>query len=276
MKSFNRIKSLDTKKQISTKKKEKQVEFLNTVLERARDLISNENNDEIHPVFIFIKQFSDYISIKTAISSFENKQTFPKDYMECIFECRYSKNSSDLIERTFLKEIVGSDIEIYRKHHYRHFPKIMKISLSKIPLIVQPWNSDRVSYNISNVATNKNPFDLKKNGTIMNTYYYPIGLAICHGGNHSQYSAKLRGEGVSYVEEIVNIEKLYKYVTFDGNQFTYNFPNYDIEIYPYSVEPKNEEEFYAGVLFEIGRILLEKPEIFPKDILEIFENQNIL
>ncbi|HCD5576408.1 TPA: hypothetical protein NBZ25_002746, partial [Enterococcus faecalis] len=99
---------------------------------------------------------------------------------------------------------------------------------------------------------------------------------ICHGGNHSQYSAKLRGEGVSYVEEIVNIEKLYKYVTFDGNQFTYNFPNYDIEIYPYSVEPKNEEEFYAGVLFEIGRILLEKPEIFPKDILEIFENQNIL
>ncbi|NSN32612.1 hypothetical protein HRE38_13920, partial [Enterococcus faecalis] len=112
--------------------------------------------------------------------------------------------------------------------------------------------------------------------TIMNTYYYPIGLAICHGGNHSQYSAKLRGEGVSYVEEIVNIEKLYKYVTFDGNQFTYNFPNYDIEIYPYSVEPKNEEEFYAGVLFEIGRILLEKPEIFPKDILEIFENQNIL
>ncbi len=164
MNIFNRIKSLDTKKQISTKKKEKQVEFLNTVLERARDLISNENNDEIHPVFIFIKQFSDYISIKTAISSFENKQTFPKDYMECIFECRYSKNSSDLIERTFLKEIVGSDIEIYRKHHYRHFPKIMKISLSKIPLIVQPWNSDRVSYNISNVATNKNPFDLKKNG----------------------------------------------------------------------------------------------------------------
>ena len=41
-------------------------------------------------------------------------------------------------------------------------------------------------------------------------------------------------------------------------------------------KPKNEEEFYAGVLFEIGRILLEKPEIFPKDILEIFENQNIL
>lgn len=44
MKISNRIKSLDTKKQISKKKKEKQVEFLNTVLERARDLISNENN----------------------------------------------------------------------------------------------------------------------------------------------------------------------------------------------------------------------------------------
>ncbi len=206
----------------------------------------------------------------------KTNKPFQKTTWNAYLNVDIQKNSSDLIERTFLKEIVGSDIEIYRKHHYRHFPKIMKISLSKIPLIVQPWNSDRVSYNISNVATNKNPFDLKKNGTIMNTYYYPIGLAICHGGNHSQYSAKLRGEGVSYVEEIVNIEKLYKYVTFDGNQFTYNFPNYDIEIYPYSVEPKNEEEFYAGVLFEIGRILLEKPEIFPKDILEIFENQNIL
>ncbi|WP_418255457.1 DUF6710 family protein [Enterococcus mundtii] len=46
---------------------------------------------------------------------------------------------------------------------------------------------------------------------------------MCHGGHHSQYSAKIKGKGITSIQEVINIEKYYDYVKFNGEYFEYRF-----------------------------------------------------
>lgn len=100
-----------------------------------------------------------------------------------------------------------------------------------------------------------------------------MGVILCNGANHSQYSALLKGKGITSVREIVNVEKLYRYISFNGDYFIYNFSNEEgvIKQERQKIMITTNIEFYSGVLFEIGRLLLDRKDIFPSSIQEVLK-----
>lgn len=246
-------------------------ELFSSVMENTVYILnkSPKKSKEDHPIFSFIRQFTDLITIETALTSHAyGSQTRTDIMVSSTFEAKYSKESETLIERVYLKEVAKEDLSIYHSlgYYYSMKPNI-SFDLTTFPAILNPWNTDRIAKNLINVATKQNPFDKDRyESNINNCYYYPIGISSCRQGNHSQYSAKLKGAGISTIEEIVNIEKLYNYISFDGNYFHYDFPNDDVKIYPLKLPISNKIELYLGILFEVGRLLKDHPYIFPKDI----------
>lgn len=267
LKQGEEVNNISKKKDRSKKtyNREKNEEFLNTILENTRNILAEEYSGEIHPIFVFIKQFTDLISIQAALCSFKKERIAPDIYMANIFECGTSKISSSLIKRAVLD---GNNSNKFTKNNYIYFNESLEFELKEVPLIVNPWNYNKVTRNISTASPN----DLTEN-SVMNTYYYPVGVVICNSGNHSQYPLSLKGEGVTYAKEIINTEELYQYATFDGNEFIYEFPSCHLESFSGNYTPKSEVEFYAGIIFEIGRILMKKPSIFPSKVIEVISNQ---
>ncbi|GMG67017.1 DUF6710 family protein [Tetragenococcus halophilus] len=249
-------------------------ELFSSVMKNAIYILNEtpKKAEENHPIFSFIKQFTDLITIETAMTSYMyGKQTRTDIMVSSALEAEYSKESETLIERIYLKEVAKEDSSIYHNlgYYYSMKPNI-SFDLTTFPSILNPWNTDRISKNLINVATKQNPFDKDQyENNINNSYYYPIGISNCRQGNHSQYSAKLKGVGISTIEEIINIEKLYKYVSFDGNYFHYDFPNDDVK----KLSISNKIELYLGILFEVGRLLKDHPYIFPEDIKKCMANK---
>lgn len=130
-----------------------------------------------------------------------------------------------------------------------------------------------VVLSIKYIANSNNPFSIEEsNDNVINVYFYPLGIALCERGNHSQLSAKLKGVGETSIERIMNIEHVYDHVNYDGIYFYHIFSENE-ETNPYRFKAQNRTEFLAGIIFEIGRLLKNYPELFPEEIKFAINNK---
>jgi len=229
---------------------------------------STNNTEEIHPIFTFIKQFTDLITHEAAINSYINGDYHPDHTIPIIFEGRICPRINPEIK--YIKIAEEKNWLLENMDNYFIYNKDIPMDLSVFPLILNPWNSGRISNNILHLATDSNPFDKDKYSyNINNYYYYPIGVGQCFGGNHSQYSSKLKGKGTTSINIITDVSEVYKLVSFDGCKFYCgNSAKSNNEIKLEVFDCNDRLEFYSGLLFEIGRLLLDYPEIFPEKIQE--------
>ena len=103
------------------------------------------------------------------------------------------------------------------------------------------------------VQNDNNEFDgVRFSSNIQNHYLYPINIVVCTGGNHSQLSAKYQNIGITVINKIKKFTSLYDKVKFDGANYVKIEDNEIIEM-------RYDENilFYSGVIFELGRYLLD-------------------
>lgn len=129
-----------------------------------------------------------------------------------------------------------------------------KFNIKEKPILLNAWNGERILENLETI-TDKNMFDCDKySQNIQNEYLIPMGIVVCKGANHSQFSAKLKGQNVkTKITQIYNYSKLYDFIYFNGEQYVRKNDdsvlklNYDKELL-----------FYSGVIFELSRNFLKK------------------
>ncbi|WP_311809162.1 DUF6710 family protein [Enterococcus dongliensis] len=228
---------------------------------------SNENKNGLHPIFSFIKQFTDLITAEVAINSYTTRLQSDINTKK-ILEARYSGYFSSLINHIELSSN-REDFQFIDMSNYFYYSEDIIVNLNNFPIILNPWNSDRISLYLVDDVNSTGPINKNTRSIIMNNiFYYPVGIAQCFGGNHPQYSAKLKGGADTYFNSIQDISKLYNFIKFNGKEFKYVNPNILDKLSPRSFVPENEQRVYLGILFEIGRLLLKSPSIFPENIKE--------
>lgn len=152
---------------------------------------------------------------------------------------------------TILREVHTDDESAYTDSNLSQSGEI-EIEVNAIPILLNVWKGDRVIDNFKNI-NDENQFDgLKHKYNIQNYYLFPMNFIVCLGGNHSQFAARYKNEGRTIVEEIVDYSNMYSTITFDGTGFL-NSKNEYVEL-----EFTEEEVFYAGIFYELGRFLLDK------------------
>ncbi|MBC1983160.1 DUF6710 family protein [Listeria booriae] len=151
-------------------------------------------------------------------------------------------------------------------------------NINDLPLITGLWNN-HMAENISKIGKNVgNPF--QDNLNVSNHYYFPLGVMVSFGGNHSQFVAMLKGEGQVGFRTFYDISNLYELIYFDGNQFRFTDNKKTVNVSRETqVEIKQHRDVYClcGILFEIGRALKDRLDIFPNVIVEQMnqlENEN--
>lgn len=226
------------------------------------------------------KIFKNYIAIINSQPNIENRIKIVNyltsiiinklNYNEAIqsLELGESNQSNNKVFRVYeelskevdFKIIVFEKVPEVEKPYYLQNGCILKetgvitLEINEVPILLTPWEGSRIISNLFDINEN-NIFDgLKNSWNILNYYLYPMNFVVCLGANHSQFAAKYKNNGKTIVQRIYDYRKLYSKVYFDGESFknlatdksinferTYN----DIVI------------FYSGVLFELGRIILE-------------------
>ena len=151
-------------------------------------------------------------------------------------------------------------LEIYRNVERILFPEkdirltpfIKEFDINSIPILLNPWNGKRVIDNLC-IINDNNVFECKSNvhrDNINNIYIEPLNIAVCYGANHSQFAARVKNKGVTLVKQMYDLNPLYEYVRFDGEGFVNTKTSERIPL-----NTNKEITFYAGVLFELGRLL---------------------
>lgn len=125
------------------------------------------------------------------------------------------------------------------------------IEVGSIPILLNPWNGDRV-LNAMFLINDENVYDGVKHAiNIVNTHVSPLNIVVCGGGNHSQFAARYKQKGVTLITHELDLSSLYDFVEYDGD----GFRRYDSDEY-IDLQKYNENLlFYAGLLFELGRYL---------------------
>lgn len=244
--------------------------LLNNFLKEARIILreidSNANTKKLQ-IFTFIKQVTDLMTLDGAIQSFNRADLEPFTVVQQVFEVRNNSYAESMLKRI----ILTADADLYPEEYVSNLQ--IRLSLARDPIILSPWNFERITQNIiSGIGNEENPFSIDRTVTnVRNAYYYPVGIALCKQGNHSQYVSQLKGTGITNVDEIIDIRELYSFVNFDGDKFYYDFG--DLATEPVSLSVKSRQEYFAGVLFEIGRVLKDYPSVFPINLRKIIDNQ---
>ncbi|MBC1604434.1 hypothetical protein HCJ39_06880 [Listeria rocourtiae] len=229
--------------------------LFDNMLRQANDILKHESHskEQVHPIFIYMKQLTDLITSENGVQSLTKGSIMSSTNIERIFEGRsdYNRNKVKYIE---LEKPHPEDLFAYQKNNYFIYELPIQQEFSNSPIILNPWHPDRTVRAIETIDTKMNKFDSKRHkSNLSNYYYYPIGVTLCSGGNHSQYSAKLKGNGSTSIRSIIDIRDVYAETSFEPE------------------EGMSKHELYAGILFEIGRLLMGHSEVFPNEIRECIE-----
>lgn len=196
-----------------------------------------ENNcmgyDSVQCAKVFIEIMVEHLNYEEALQALEKEHGAQNN---SLIEEIYSKIESclDLNRRTILIE-----------------KKLIKIDINKLPILLNPWNGERILDNFISINDN-NVFDgVRFSWNIQNHYLYPMNIVVCTGGNHSQLSARYQNKGETVINEIKDFTSLYDKVEFDGANYIKKEDNTIIEM-----EYDENILFYSGVIFELGRRLL--------------------
>ncbi len=264
---------------------------LDTHLENAEKILNSENPETIQK---YINAIIVKLNINNALNVLEeDSQAVDNIYNDlpgniekiCKNLEKFDGISGKLYKYIYF-DLNKEDIKEYERAHgsaVEFATDAPSFRINSIPLLVSPWNPSRVVGNISNINANNVLFPCLSDGNIQNTYIYPLGFSVATNGNHSQLSAILQNEGESSIERILDISKLYKFIEFDGESYKSKESNIDrkLQMFPpkmYSYDMGygykfSESEFYIGVLYEIGRLLLENySSVYPDDIYKQYAN----
>ncbi|MGO4038136.1 DUF6710 family protein [Staphylococcus pseudintermedius] len=240
---------------------------LNNILDKAQYILETNPNriyEQQHPIFSYIKLFTDLIQSKLATSVMMNGvgNVHIKNGKWFNTVSAYMNP----IDNIFLQGKF-SESNLYTGVN-------LKIYNDRDPIVTHVWNSDRLANAIRNIGKGMIDkrymnIDIKKEHAFKydelnhkGEYIYPLGITNIYNGNHSISAGLNKSEGNVIIDEIVDISDLYDRYKFDGKYLINRETGKKDQIY-----------FEFGVIFEIGRLLLEHKHIFNKEIQDIIENQ---
>lgn len=249
---------------------EKNAQSLNNVLDNTREILKEDTFFEYtdkHPIFAYIRTLTMFIQTKNSLNIAKQNGDKMK-YISLPSGTKESFNYTSAYFNFFDKYIRRFAI-VNKK--YLSLNKQLTIDLSKDPIVSRVWNVNRLSDNLRSIGQNvikknlylvelpkgfvEEPNKFKQNNNHYTTYIYPIGYIQVQNGNHSINAGIMKSEGELKVTDIYDISDLYKRYSFDG---TY--------LIDHEKDKKTELIFEFGALFEIGRIMLNYPEVFPEEI----------
>lgn len=247
---------------------------LKLLLRHVEDILKDETDLEYpknHPVFSIIRTLTMNIQTQNDLNILKQNND------NIIYDA--TPNSSKSFHYTssffyFLEEITRKRNMINQKQFIVNMERPLLIRLETVPVISVVWRSDRLINALKIIGKDvkeKNNFLLEisepyvyktydfEEDTLNHfaTYLFPLGMVWVHNGNHSINAGILKSEGEINVKEVYDMRFMYDHYSFDGTYLTDS--KYDEKI---------EIQFEFGALFEIGRILLDYPELFPKEIKE--------
>lgn len=255
---FRKSKSnLETKEVIKIPKDILDEKRFNILQSRAKN-VAQAN----HIVAIIVE----YLNFKEALDSISKSHNYRRNVFLSDIYRTLSEETKVASIKTVFKKIPEVD-----KPHYENNGYLLKetgeivFPINALPILLNPWNGKRVLSNMS-IINVENPFDaINYSYNIENTYYYPMNIIICSGGNHSQFSARFKNESETVVEKSLDFSNLYDYIYFDGDIYRHKENDKEISIFG-----DRELIFYSGVIFELGRIILENKYYdcnFPKELI---------
>lgn len=249
------------------KEEEKQIVKYRTIfksfINEVNDCLyeSSTSSENLHPVFTYIKQITDFITLESA----------QRSHLHDRFEFQYIASriigSGDYSTPNIIYTSKVHDDDLKYFENILLTENQLTIMLAAYPIILNTWCSSKITNAMMNIAVEDNEFSISKaNDNVQNHYYYPMGIIECAGGNHSQFSAKMKGKGTSSIQYFYDMENIYEYLRFDGINYIKIEENGEENIINFDVS--FEEQFYFGLLFESGRLMKAHPNIFPKEVRE--------
>lgn len=210
-----------------------------------------------HPIFSYIKIFTDAIQNQQAVEVLKNG----RDNLQLDDNIYF--NTVEALYHP-INNILFRDIW---EHAKRYELKDLVVSNGRDPILASIWTSDRIVDNITNIGkgmSNKHYYEqgMYKDNSFeyiptnhMTSYIYPLGITQVKNGHHSIFAGMNKGEGEFIAEEIYDVSYLYDIYHFDGT-------------YLVNEETGDKEAiiFEIGAIFEIGRLLLLYPDVFPFDL----------
>lgn len=221
----------------------------NSYMEKLENV---ENADEkVKIVKNILSVIIDYLNFDEAIQAIETDHKYQNNSsIEEIYDL-LAYETDLIIDEIICEKIHRNDMKYYgNKKICKEGP--ISIKVNEVPILLNPWNSDRVIRNLDDI-NDENVFDgVKYSFNINNHYLYPMDIAICHGGNHSQFSARMKNQGNTIIKSVRDYSILYNHIYFDGIKFKRKLDGSVIDM-----KFDKKLVFYSGVIFEYGRHLLE-------------------
>ena len=212
---------------------------------------SENTNEKVKIVKNILSVIIDYLNFDEAIQSIEtDHEAQDNSNIEEIYNLlAYETNLH--IDEVIFEKVHPDDMKYYENKKIRKEGPI-SIEVNELPILLNPWNSDRIIRNLDDI-NDQNVFDGDKHSfNIYNHYLYPMDIVICNGGNHSQFSARMKHQGHTLIKSIRDYSVLYNHIYFDGQEFKRKSDESVIDL-----EYDTKLVFYSGVIFEYGRHLLE-------------------
>lgn len=210
---------------------------LQEVLEKAQ--VTGEP-DELHPVFAYLKILTDFLNNQYALRQAGNHSVNSNQMLH---------NSEKLTQGKYIWTIPDG---------YYNDPNSRLFLRGSVPFLVFPWNYRRILDNLESQGKEVgNSFDLTKahvSSNIHNAYIYPLGIVVCTGGNHSQFTYRLKEQN-----DVVPIG-----VVYDLSDQLDDLIADEVD--------KEQIDYVFLFLLKAGKLLLQYPEIFPKIIKDKIEN----
>lgn len=233
----------------SLKKVEDKRKRYNNYIEHVKENVMGYETTEVANDLIAL--IVEHLNYKQTIEALEHKHAEMDNsrIIELFRRLSYEVGIEPI--NTILREFHPDDKSVYTDNIIKQSGE-KEVDINAIPILLNVWKGDKVIDSFHYINED-NEFDgLKYKSNIQNYYLYPMNFIVCSGGNHSQFAARYKNEGRTIVGKIVDYSNVYSTVTFDGVGFL-NSRNEYVEL-----EFTEDEVFYAGVLYELGRFLLDK------------------
>jgi hypothetical protein len=211
----------------------------------------SKNEDRVRTAQNLLMVVVEYLNFDEAIQAVEtnheaqDNSLIEEIYNEIVYEIDLT------INEIICRSIHSDDAKYYKNKTIREQGPI-EIMVKELPILLNPWNSNRIISNLDTI-NNQNPFDGDRYSyNIENHYVYPMDIAICNGANHSQFAARMINKGNTVIKEVRDYSVLYDHVYFDGKDYRNKEGHLII-----SLDYNKKVIFYSGVIFELGRFLLD-------------------
>lgn len=208
----------------------------------AKDLMKYQEKGSENPVFALIKVLADKITNDGVVSLLTREKHCPRE--EGGHFIRQFNRETDR-RYGISKLIFDAD--------YSHTGKIdTQIRLATDPVIVYPWNQDRLIKGMGEIGTDMQPWKEDRRNHQMRLIL-PFGVSVVCNGNHSIFTGMAKRTGSIHIQadsmhEVGDYTPLYPLLRFDGTNY----------LHMETGEVIGEAgSFEFGCIFEIGRLLVE-------------------